>query len=130
MIEPTVWIHCTVCDEDWPASCYSASGTAYAANRKRACDACFLDLYPQRRAKCSGCGKAMSTRGKFCEPLCRPCRAVRRAQAGEVVPMPPTECIECGESLVDRVAQSDGRCYRCYLRRWRAEQKQASGAAA
>ena len=123
----TTWITCDVCGEEWTADAFTASGNAFT-NRKRMCSACFLEMYPRRYVPCTGCGKRMSTRGK-CAPMCRPCREHRRKPD---TPVPPIACIDCGESLTDHPAQSNGRCYRCVLRRWRAKQgvngKQTIGA--
>lgn len=108
------WIRCDACAEEWPADAFKASGTAFT-NCKRMCSACFEEHYPRRYVPCTGCGKRMSTRGKH-EPMCRPCRARKNA-----TPARPFACIACGEPIDGGAAHSDGRCYRCYLRAWRAE---------
>lgn len=109
------WVRCDVCGDDWPEDAYRAGGSAYT-NRKRMCGACFQERYPRRYVPCTGCGRKMSTRGKWTAPMCRPCRA--RCHA---TPQRPFACTSCGEPIDGGAAHSDGRCYRCYLRAWRAE---------
>lgn len=116
-MEGATFILCSVCNEEWMPDAFRAGGTAFA-NRKRICGACYEERYPRRYVACTGCGRKMSTRGKRCAPMCRPCR---RHRAEPSAPPPPELCIRCGAPLAGRAAHSDGRCFQCYAREWRAE---------
>jgi hypothetical protein len=69
------WITCARCPEDdneWPASAFNASGSAYGY-QTFVCNACFEEEYERLRGECSVCGKYAETKRRRGAPR-RPLR--------------------------------------------------------